>query len=288
MKIGVTDTGIPAGMPSVVAAVEAAGFHTYWATEHHSSSQSGSPLLMAALAAASSESLMVGTAGVLVGYHSPVAILEQLRLLQTFFPGRIRFGIAGAQVPAPLGPALLDGRPALTKDTIRERVVRLVELLRTGEVGGSPVGPPVQVKPEIWLCGTSRESAALAGTLGISYAYHEWIATGSGLADLDVLSVYRDEYARQSVSGGVAQCALALRGMCAGTTEEARALFLATSSRPSFVGSPAQVMDKLHAKRQEYGADELVIELRAPSVADICRGYELLGKEIRASTKPQP
>src|SRR5262249_6612430 len=153
----------------------------------------------ATIAAATTTDLRVGTAGVLIAYNDPIRVAEQARVLQTFFPGRLRVGLASAQfAEGPVEARLRGERPLLSADGMRQCTEDFVKVLLDGEYGGQKIGPRVDGVPEIWLCGTSRRSARLAGELGLGFAYHHYLSRSSareaGPEDFEVLDVYKDAF----------------------------------------------------------------------------------------------
>src|ERR1043166_171815 len=113
LDLSVLDISWPGHVPRLVTQLEASGYHRFWTTEHHTLSQSASPTVLAGLAAGMTERIRIGTAGILLKYASPAKVVEDFRLLELFFPGRIDLGIAGAGIPAHEA-IYLDGRPQST------------------------------------------------------------------------------------------------------------------------------------------------------------------------------
>ena len=198
----VVDVGWPGRIGTLVPALERSGYHRYWATEHRNPGQSASPAILAALAAAVSSRLRIGTAGVLLDFYSPLAVAEDFLLLETFFPGRIDLGVTGNTVHDPeLRRLLLDGRPESDPDQIRYRK-KIEELARLlpGRPGASPlaerIGPRPARPPDLWICGMSEASARLAGRLGASFCFSEYFRRNqTRVADgLAAVGGYREEF----------------------------------------------------------------------------------------------
>ena len=206
LKLSVIDIGWPGNMPAIVAELHELGYHRYWVTEHHGGGQSASPGILAALAAAVAEptGLRIGIAGVLLNFHSPVAVASDFSLLELYFSGRLDFGVAGAGLrpdTSPLRPALLDGRPEPDRASYAEKVRELVRLMRRrpaarDALDAAEVGPAIATSPPIWLCGTSTETAELAGMLGLPYAFHHYLSHASADASygLGVIQRYLDTF----------------------------------------------------------------------------------------------
>ena len=74
------------------------GFHRFWVAEHHNmpTVASTSPAVLIAHLAAATRSIRVGSGGVMLPNHAPLAVAEQFALLEALHPGRIDLGIGRA------------------------------------------------------------------------------------------------------------------------------------------------------------------------------------------------
>ena len=89
--------------------VEKLGYHRYWFAEHHGMEgiASAAPAVLVGHIAAATASLRVGSGGVMLPNHSPLAIAEQFGTLEALHPGRIDLGIGRAPGSDPLTAAVL-------------------------------------------------------------------------------------------------------------------------------------------------------------------------------------
>ena len=74
------------------------GYTRYWLAEHHNMpavAATSPPVLIAHLAAATTQ-IRVGSGGVMLPNHAPLAVAEQFALLEAAHPGRIHLGIGRA------------------------------------------------------------------------------------------------------------------------------------------------------------------------------------------------
>jgi alkanesulfonate monooxygenase SsuD/methylene tetrahydromethanopterin reductase-like flavin-dependent oxidoreductase (luciferase family) len=253
-------------------------------------------MVAAAIAASVSRRMRVGTAGVLLRYTSPVQVAQAFRLLECNFPGRIDLGVARATAgDAVLERLLFDGRPPQAPPHYRARLEELIRLVE-GRPGGEvpvadvPLGPGTSTIPEVWICGSSADSAVVAGELGVCYAYHAYIGRGrGGASDENPIRVYWESFR---------PCGLLERprdnvtvyGACAASDGEARRLWdLLTRSpsdgagdaaqagpSPCFLGEPRRVRDQLLQLREHYGTDELVVNCAGCDVEESIAGYGLI------------
>ncbi|MBN2646594.1 MAG: LLM class flavin-dependent oxidoreductase [Thiotrichales bacterium] len=76
--------------------LEALGFKNAWITEHHFNEKSltPSPLTLIGHFLAHTETLKVGASALLIGFHNPLEISEQIAVLQSLYPNRLLLGFA--------------------------------------------------------------------------------------------------------------------------------------------------------------------------------------------------
>src|SRR5919199_1844843 len=77
---------------------ERLGYRRYWLAEHHNTRGLAGPApeVMVATVAAATESIRVGSGGVMLSHYSPLKVAEQFRVLAALHPGRIDLGIGRA------------------------------------------------------------------------------------------------------------------------------------------------------------------------------------------------
>ena len=77
---------------------ESLGYQRYWVVEHHNTdaTASSAPAVLAGRIAAHTKTIRVGSGGVMLNNHSPLAVAEQFATLEAFFPGRIDLGVGRA------------------------------------------------------------------------------------------------------------------------------------------------------------------------------------------------
>ncbi|MEU0522494.1 LLM class flavin-dependent oxidoreductase [Streptomyces niveus] len=151
--------------------LEALGYHRFWVSEHHSvpGVAGSAPTVLAAAVAAATDTIRVGTGGVMLPNHRPLVVAEQFGVLESLFPGRIDMGL-GRSV------GFTDGiRRALGKDKRAVRnpedfAVQLDELLGwfTGDQDLFPqvhALPAEGLRPEpfVLAMGEGADIAAAAG-----------------------------------------------------------------------------------------------------------------------------
>ena len=281
--LSVIDVSSPGYMPQLVQHADHCGYSRFWATEHHSAHLSASPTVVVALAAAMTERIRIGTAGVLLHYACPAKVAEDFRVLETYFPGRIDLGVAGGRLSAHES-IYLDGRPPPTEDRYEARVRTLVELMRGSHE--LSVGPSTKTQPPLWLCGKSRRSAVLAASLGINFAFHHFFAQSTAAAR-EAISAYRDAY--RGVGGATPYAMLACYGAC-GPTEDAAARHWSAygTQTACFLGTPARCVDQLSQLAEETAVDEIAVSVHSEDLDARLDGYARLAKAAGLSSVGEP
>ncbi|MGM0767923.1 MAG: LLM class flavin-dependent oxidoreductase [Pseudomonadota bacterium] len=205
---------------------EQLGFKRFWLAEHHNMegiSSSATSVLIGHIAG-KTESLRVGSGGVMLPNHPPLVIAEQFGTLESLYPGRIDLGLGRAPGTDPITSRALR-REGLGAEQFPEDVARLQTLL-------GPLQPGQQVKAipgagthvPIWLLGSSLYSAQLAAMRGLPYAFAGHFAPR---LYREALKVYRDHF-QPSAQLQAPYAMLAVPAIAADTDEEAR--WLATTS----------------------------------------------------------
>jgi luciferase family oxidoreductase group 1 len=158
---------------------ESLGYRRVWYAEHHNTAglAAGSPEVMIAHVAAQTSHIRVGSGGVMLPNHAPLAVAERFRLLEAIHPGRIDLGLGRAPGTDPRTAGAL--RRYIDNATGDDQPDLLAEMLAFDE-GTFPAGhpwagirpiPAESALPPIWLLGSSDYSARLAAEMGLGFAF---------------------------------------------------------------------------------------------------------------------
>lgn len=214
---------------------ESRGYHRHWVAEHHSMPgvASSSPAVILAHLAAHTSRIRLGSGGVMLPNHAPLAVAEQFGTLEALAPGRIDLGLGrapgtdGRTAAALRGPGRLDE----AADEFPRQLAELTRFLDDDFPDGHPyarvhaVPGPVQGptgRPPLWLLGSSGFSARLAGELGLPFAYaHHFSAAGT----LPALDLYRQTF-RPSAVLDAPYAVIGVSALAADTDGAARAQVL--------------------------------------------------------------
>ncbi|MDT4949238.1 MAG: hypothetical protein QOJ37_1833 [Pseudonocardiales bacterium] len=292
------------------------GYTRFWVAEHHNMPgiASSAPAVLIGAVAAATERIRVGSGGVMLPNHAPLAIAEQFGTLAALHPGRIDLGLGRAPGSDQLtAAALRRSTGPQGADDFPEQLGELACFLADDFPDSHPFHrivavPAGELQPPLWLLGSSLYSAELAGLLGLPFAFAHHF---SGTHTLPALARYRESFRE----GGLLTKPYAMvtvNVVCAPTDAEADRLALPaalsflrlrqgnpgrlptpeqaaahpwTPSEQEFVlqrrdgqaiGSPETVRASLARLLTATEADELMITTQVYEPADRIRSIELV------------
>ena len=215
------------------------GYTRYWIAEHHNMpavAATSPPVVIAHLAAQTTQ-VRLGSGGVMLPNHAPLAVAEQFALLEAAHPGRIDLGIGRAPGSDPVtslalrGAAGRDDRdieafPQYLDDVVALMSARGVrvplprDLMRENYI--LKATPNAVTEPKLWLLGSSMYSAHLAAAKGLPYVFAHHF---SGQGTAEALATYRAEF-RPSDLASEPVTFLTVNAVVAETRDKAMALML--------------------------------------------------------------
>jgi luciferase family oxidoreductase group 1 len=289
------------------------GYQRYWVAEHHATPAlaCAAPEILIGAIAPRTKRIRVGSGGVMLPHYSPLKVAEVFSILCGLHPGRIDLGLGRAPgTDQHTIFAIHRDRRQGAPDDFPEQLAELLAYLEDDfpeshafrRLAALPGGDE---RPDVWLLGSSPQSAIWAAGLGLPYSFADFInPTGAAYAQ-----AYRERFApsRRREAAEVAVCVAAL---CAESDEEAvrlaapwRAAFTALRQgrsvaippvdkaerflaehrpvdRRVVLGSPETVRAGLEAVALEYDADELMIVTIAHGHETRRRSYELIAQAL--------
>tara|TARA_R110002110_G_scaffold415612_2_gene651609 strand:- start:74675 stop:75694 length:1020 start_codon:yes stop_codon:yes gene_type:complete len=296
---------------------ERLGYTRYWLAEHHGTAgfAGSSPEIMVTRVAAATKHIRVGSGGVMLSHYSPLKVAENFKLLENLYPGRIDLGIGRAPGSDGVTAAALAYGSEVGIEYFPTKIADMMAFLADQPPATKPfkdvrATPAVTEAPEVWLLGSSDQSAAYAAHFGLAYSFAHFIAPQ---VISPVLKYYRDKF-EASDNLAAPQANAAMFVICADTQEEAD--YLATSrdlwrlrlnqgqhlpyAHPDealaydyspqdlrvvaankanrFAGTPDSLRDQLGAFAAENELDELVILTITYDFETRLRSYELLAE----------
>lgn len=262
--------------------LEEIGYLRYWFTEHQ---PQASPLLPMALLLGLTETLRVGSGGILLGYHNVYRIAQDFRFLDEVYPGRVDAGFCGGHAEPTELPALREDGARPCAAELEERGTTLVALLRDAVPDEHPWRAARQISRgpacEPWLLGTGPGSAVLAAKLGVHYAhslFHRASRDEGGPTQM-----YLERFQGPA---GARRAALAVAGVCAHSDQEAerlRAGYTETFFVPRVVGSVQRCADVIGNFRRRHAFEDLVFLDLCQELADKQASYELFAEAARTA-----
>jgi luciferase family oxidoreductase group 1 len=270
---GLTATDALRASVALAKLAESRGFGRYWVAEHHSMPgvASSSPAVILAHIAAHTETIRLGSGGVMLPNHAPLVIAEQFGTLEAFAPGRIDLGLGRAPgTDGATAAALRRGDRAEGADDFPRQLAELTRFLDDdfpeghpyarihavpGPVQGSvPGGVQSAARPAIWLLGSSGFSARLAGTLGLPFAFAHHFSAANTIPALDL---YRESF-RPSEVLAEPYALIGVAALAADEEKDARrqvlsgalAMLRLRTGRPGLIPSPEE------AEAYEFGLAE--------------------------------
>ncbi|MFW5416030.1 LLM class flavin-dependent oxidoreductase [Nocardiopsis sp. CNT-189] len=295
-------------------AAEELGYHRFWVSEHHGvpGLAGPAPAVLAMAVAERTSSIRVGTGGVMLPNHRPLAVAEQFGVLEALHPGRIDMGLGRSLAfTSGIRRALGTGR-----DSAADFPERLAELLGyfTGDQHDHPgvrAYPGEGLRPSPFLLGTGEGSAELAGRLGLALVTAP-VRGEDAMAG--TVARYREAF-RPSVWGAEPYVAVSLGVAVAPTGEQARRLlvpeawaqaysrtrgvfpplepaeraaeremtprqreYLEESVAAGLYGTPDRVRAELARLTARVGAEEVLVTLSTYDRAEMLDSYRMLAE----------
>ena len=299
------------------------GYHRYWLAEHHSSQAlaGSTPEVLITRVAGLTERMKIGSGGVMLPHYSSFKVAENFRMLETLFPGRIDVGIGRAPGSDQRTMRILaDGKPNWGGADnyplqVRDLVAWLHDALPDKHAGHGVTAQPVGMSaPDVWLLGSSDDSAALAAHFGLPFCFAHFINPDGG----DGVTRAYIEHFKPSSLHPKPQAMMAMGVMCAETDEEADLLsksrelwamrlrtigepgpfppveealaaekdprikaYMAAMRRRGVTGSPKTVRAGIEEIAARYQVDEIMLVTIAFDFEKRKRSYELLAEEFQ-------
>ncbi|MCW2831180.1 MAG: class flavin-dependent oxidoreductase [Aeromicrobium sp.] len=230
-----TTSDAVAATVSLAQVADRAGFTRFWVAEHHNmpAVAATSPPVLIGILGAHTERIRLGSGGVMLPNHAPLAVAEQFALLEAATPGRIDLGIGRAPGSDPVTSMALRGAAGRDDTDVENFPQYLDDVVALMGADGVRVAIPRQdyvlkatpaaaSEPRMWLLGSSMYSAHLAAAKGLPYVFAHHF---SGHGTAEALAVYRSEF-RPSELSPEPVTFLTVNAAVADTAEEAAALML--------------------------------------------------------------
>jgi len=303
--------------------VERWGYQRYWVAEHHNmvGIASSATSVVIGYLAGGTQSIRIGSGGIMLPNHAPLVIAEQFGTLASLYPGRIELGLGRAPGTDQLTMRALRVHPGAAEHFTDD--IQTLQYLFDEPQPDQAIRavPGASTHVPIWILGSSTYGAQVAAHFGLPYGFASHFAP----AELDAaLRIYRARFkpSEQLERSWAMPCVSVL---VADTDREARHLFTSHQQRVTdmvrnrrgllappiddieqywtpaekaaasrmlecaFVGSPDTVRGLLQDFLQRTGADELMVSCTVFEHAARLRSYELLAgiaQELESARSP--
>jgi len=290
---------------------EELGYHRIWYAEHHNMPHiaSSAPAVVIAHVGAHTESIRLGSGGVMLPNHSPYVVAEQFGTLAELYPDRIDLGLGRAPGTDmnTLGRALR--RNANAAEHFPQDVMELEGYLAgRSRIPGVDAIPGAGTNVPLYILGSSLYGATLAAQLGLPYSFashfapthlehavstyrenfqpSEKLSEPYVIAAVNVVASDTEADAVRQLEGVRRQRVKAMAGRGRHLSEEQLDQIIESPQgrqiidmlRYTAVGTGEQVRDYLDGFTRTAQADELMISLQGLSEAETTRGMEILAE----------
>ncbi len=250
---------------SLAQHAEKLGYNRYWLAEHHNmiSVASSATSVLIGHIAGHTKTIRVGSGGIMLPNHTPLIIAEQFGTLATIYPNRIDLGLGRAPGTDQLTAFEIRGERFHSPQNFPQDVRKLQQYLgddnydsRVRAIPGEGTNVP------IWILGSSTESAHLAASYGLPYAFASHFAPTHFF---EAIQIYRQNFRPSDVlqKPYVLSC---VNVVAADTDEEAERL--STSLKMLFMGivtnkrrllqPPVDSMDGIWSDIEEAAVEQML------------------------------
>jgi len=315
IRPGETATDSFAASVALAQQAERHGYRRVWYAEHHNmaSIASSATSVLIAHVAAHTETIRLGSGGVMLPNHAPLTIAEQFGTLAALHPGRIDLGLGRAPGSDQNTMYALRRDPS-SSDRFPQDVLELQGYLTDAtRVPGVNATPGRGTNVPLYILGSSLFSAQLAAALGLPYAFASHFSPQALTAAVEL---YRSEF-RPSAQLDRPYVIAGVNAIVADSEAEAQEQFL-TAKRTrvnallargrsltdaeadlvlaspegqriesmvtySAVGRPDEAREYLDGFAKHADADELIVAIQSPTIEQRLRSAELLADALIAA-----
>ena len=238
------------------------GYRRFWLAEHHGMPgiASAATALVISHVAAGTETIRVGSGGIMLPNHAPLVIAEQFGTLEALYPGRIELGLGRAPGTDMRTARALRRNMEAGAESFPHDILELQRLMGPpDEEGGLIAVPGMNSHVPIWLLGSSLYSAHLAAALGLPYAFASHFAPDQLL---EAVEIYRERF---QPSASLQKPYVMVGTMAAIAETDRQASHLFTSAQQQFVNlrrnirrtfpRPVDTMDGVWTEIERIGVE---------------------------------
>lgn len=192
LRKGETEQEAIQNMVQLAQHVEKLGYERYWIAEHHNAANlvSSATALLIQHTLEHTDSIMVGSGGIMLPNHAPLVVAEQFGTMATMFPNRLDLGLGRAPGTDMMTASALRRDSHKGVYTFGDDIKQLLQYFGPEE-DQSYVRPypGVDTNIPIYVLGSSTDSAHLAARLGLPYVFAAHFAPQQMA---QAIEIYRD------------------------------------------------------------------------------------------------
>ncbi len=177
---------------------ESLGYKRFWMAEHHNMEYiaSSATSVLIGHVAGKTNTIRVGSGGIMLPNHSPLVIAEQFGTLESIYPNRIDLGLGRAPGSDQLTAMALRRNQETAQDfplDVRQLQTYFSSKNQNGKVRAFP-GEGLAIP--LWILGSSTDSAYLAAEMGLPYAFASHFAPAQFRT---AIKIYRNNFKPSTV-----------------------------------------------------------------------------------------
>ena len=267
----------------VAKKAEQLGYKRLWLAEHHNMDgiASSATAVLLGYILANTESLKVGSGGIMLPNHAPLVVAEQFGTLATLYPDRVELGLGRAPGTDQITMRALRRGRQETEDQFPQDVQEILQYFKAPTAQQRIVATPGQnTDVPLWLLGSSLFSAHLAAKLGLPYSFASHFAPRMLQ---QAIQVYKENF-QPSEYLDQPYISMGVPVVVAKTDEEAQ--YLATSAYQRVLGlmrgqslklkAPVESMQGLWSPAEKMSVDNFYAMAQIGSEQTVKAGLEQL------------
>lgn len=235
----------------VAQKAEELGYSRFWLAEHHNmvSIASSATAVLIGQVAAATNTIRVGSGGIMLPNHSPLIVAEQFGTLGHLFPNRIDLGLGRAPGTDQVTANAIRSDRMQAQHHFPHEIERIQQYFSTDNENAAVRATVAEgVDVPIWVLGSSTDSAHLAAAKGLPYAFASHFSSAQLF---DALNIYYNEF-QPSKYLDKPKAMACINVIIADTEEEAERLYASLVKR--FLGIITNQRDYMEPA-QEMTAD---------------------------------
>jgi luciferase family oxidoreductase group 1 len=304
-----------------VKLAERLGYSRFWVSEHHNSTfiAGSAPEILMVKLASETDTIRIGSGGIMLPNHSALKVAENFRMLETLFPGRIDLGMGRAPGTDRLTSSLLNPSNEFAEEDYLRQLDHLqnffTDTAYTRDNRQILAVPQSTTVPDQWILSSSGGSSLIAAKFGLGLVVAKFI---NGFATREVIETYKKNF-HPSEYFPTPYAMISVFVLCAETEAKAAEMrkfmdyifiqfeagkfnnFADYETIQKYVftqeelqrikynsgrvisGTQESVKKQLETLAEEFNVDEIIISTMAGNSADRKRSFELIAEAFELS-----